>query len=215
MSEKRGADHTGDGEHQRLMLSVRKEYPVGGRSRGGQVMKRTLFPVFLAGAVVFCVSCLPEDWDAVLFRREPHPQTELLDYIEHVKSQPLDFQIPADDDALAWKRAQYISKKYCNELGGSRKLRISTDDVIEIAPFEHDIPNYQDADFLYRIVRAPRGDMTKYIVSYSSPSPDHPNNKKISQAQVTEARAKIIAYYISVGKLYKKAISYPGIGRLT
>jgi hypothetical protein len=57
--------------------------------------------------------------------------------------------------------------------------------------------------------------MTKYMVSYSSPSRDHPNNKKISQAQVTEARAKIIAYYILGGKLYKRAIRYPDVGRVT
>jgi hypothetical protein len=175
-------------------------------------MKKVFLSVFLAGAIVLIAGCLAEDWDAVLFRRKPPQEPEYLDYLERVRSQPLDFQILASDDAMAWSRAQYISKKYGRTLGGGRKLLTSSNDIIEIAPWKHNIPYYQETGYLFRIVRAPRGDMTDYVVSYSSPSPDHPGFESLSQEN--RACAGIIAYYIVSGRLYKRAMDYPELARL-
>ncbi len=174
-------------------------------------MKKALFLLCLAGTLLLGVCCLPEDWDADLFRRKPSQEPEYLDYLERVRSQPLDFRIPASDDAAAWRRAEYISKKFGKRLGGGRRLLASTDEVLEIAPWKYNFPYYQETGYQYRIVRTPRGDMTDYVVSYSSPSPDRPG---FDLSQENRARAGIIAYYIVSGRLYKRAMDYPELARL-
>lgn len=167
-------------------------------------MKKALLFLCLASTLVLGISCFyPGDWAAGWIERKPSQQPDYLGYLEQVKAQQLNFLIPAFGDSEAWPRAKYILKKLRGELTGNRKLRVSTADILEIAPSKYDV-HYYDEGFLYRIARAPRGDMTRYEVSYSSPSHGIPQGEEY-MTSLTRARARIVAYYIVSGRLYEEA----------
>lgn len=168
-------------------------------------MKNVLLLMCLAVALSLCACC---EFGLIFGeegygRKQPKaPTSEYLAYLEHVKAQPLDFQIPASDDAAAWKRAHEILKKYGRDtFWCARKFTISSDDVLEKGVDKHYHGKFEDIGYLFRIVRGPAGNMTNYAVRFANTvaaadwDGDLPPNK---------AHAQVIAYYISSGKIMKQ-----------
>ena len=154
--------------------------------------------IFSVACILLLNACLPEDFFVIY--HNPSQQPDYLDYMERVKAQPLEFQIPVREDAAAWARAHYIFKSRNGKLHGSHKFRISTDKILEIAVSKGSINIYEDVSFLYRVVRASGREMVNYKLSYASYS------KEFSFLSPLERyHAKVIAYYIVSGKLDKRA----------
>lgn len=169
------------------------------------IIKKLPFLLILAGILVLSVCCVEDftwgDFFGSLFGPKKAPP-DYLDYLEQVKAQSFEFQIPASEDAKAWARAHDLLKFYGRKTAWcSRKLRVSTDDVLEIDPKKDFISQYEGLGFLYRIIRVPQGNRTTYTVSYASHSREYSKNYPTAKAH-----AQILAYYIVSGKLYKRAI---------
>jgi hypothetical protein len=161
-------------------------------------MKKVHPLIFLAGILVLS-ACAPLWWyehgeDSVEVTRHVQGPDD-LGYVGHVKAQPLDFQIPASKDAEAWARAREILKKYGrNQAWCSRKVRIPTDDVLEIGASKMQAWFFKDVGFLFRIVRARRESTTDYTVSYA------PLAEGSGVHLPIKAHAQVIAYYIVSGR---------------
>lgn len=165
-------------------------------------MKNYLGAIPLSVLLCFCVSCLPEDWDTTFFGRNPPQNTSLGYRLEQIKAQPLDFQIPASEDADAWKRAHLILDIFGNNTPWcSRERRAPMDNVIEVDPTKDFTGWYQDLGFLYRIVRTQHGEMTHYKVCYAPYTKDH------SSSSLDKTRAKVIAYFIASGVYIEEAMN--------
>ncbi len=165
-------------------------------------MKKVIYLICLAGVLSLYVCCEfglifgEEGYGGPKYEPPPAPSPEYLEYLEHVKAQPLDFQIAASEDAGAWKRAHDILKKYSTKEWCPRKFRVSTVDVLEKDVAKHSSYRFEDVGYLIRIVRVPAGGTTKYTVSYA---PTVELNG--SHYPSIKAHAQVIAYYISSGEI--------------
>jgi hypothetical protein len=168
-------------------------------------MKKALLLIVLAGFAGLAAVCFyPGDWAAGYVEPKPRLDPEYLAYLERVKLQELVFLVPASEDAAAWGRSRHVFKEFSGELGGSRKLRTSTANTLELAHHKYEAL-YYDATYLYKITRTPGGDTTRFEVSYSLP-------REGTQAGVMgivpwmKLRARIISYYIVSGRVYREAL---------
>lgn len=129
-----------------------------------------------------------------------------IDYIERVKAQPLDFQVAASEDAVAWKRARDILTKLGPDIGGCRELRVSTAAVLEMSPGKTRYAGgCKDGEgFAYKIVREPHDNVVDYSISYCTWIWNYggarDDSKRGDFSYDSKRYAQLMAYYIVSGK---------------
>jgi hypothetical protein len=139
-------------------------------------------------------ACIPLWWGE---NDEPEPYIQdpaWLEYLEQVKAQPLDFQVPAGEDAAAWTRAQDILSRYGkHEDWCSSKLRSSIPDIIEVDVQSGAKFTFKAVGFLFRIARTRRNGAVDYTIAHAplTVGTVYPNIR---------AHAQVIALYIVSGR---------------